>query len=215
MQCTRNKDPIQLLKTADGEHLIADRAKADHLSEFFRPVFSSETGFNPSALQPFEDTTIIETVQFTEDMVLTELLRLKESKSPGAGEILKELGAVHASSQPSAEVAVRSGVPQGSVLGPTLSLVYVNDCANKLHCDVAMFADYIKIWTTIRNEVDEARLQTNLDRLELWSKDWLLPFNVNKCNFQRVGRASYHNRTVYRLTGKPPQEVDSQKDLGL
>nr|VZI46185.1 unnamed protein product [Spirometra erinaceieuropaei] len=123
--------------------------------------------------------------------------------------------AVHVGDQQSAEVAVKSGVPQGSVLGPTLFLVYVNDCASELNCDVAMFADDIKIWSTIRSEVDEARLQTNLDHLEQWSKDWLLPFNVNKCNFLRFGRNSSPNRTVYRLTGKPLQEVDAQKDLGV
>nr|VZI26358.1 unnamed protein product [Spirometra erinaceieuropaei] len=334
---------------------------------------SSETGFNPSALQSFEDTPIIETVQFTEGMVLTELLRPKESKSPGFDEIpakiLKELTgelskplsmlfhtsfetgylppdwksawitplynggsrvsannyrpvsltsicckimekiikqqlmqfleqnhllsdsqhgfrkgrscvtnllyclehwtravdrgdmvhaiyidfkkafdsvphhrllyklsragvrgkllmwirsfligrcqAVHVGDQQSAEVAVKSGVPQGSVLGPTLFLVYANDCANELNCDVAMFADDIKIWSTIRSEVDEARLQTSLDHLEQWSKDWLLPFNVNKCTFLRVGRTSSPNHPVYRLTGKPLQEVDAQKDLGV
>ncbi|BHF83981.1 hypothetical protein SprV_0902713100 [Sparganum proliferum] len=123
--------------------------------------------------------------------------------------------AVHVSDQQSAEVAVRSGVPQSSVLGPKLFLVYVNDCANELNCDVAMFADDIKIWSTIRSKVDEARLQTNLDHLEQWSKDWLLPFNVNKCNFLRVGRTSSPNHTVNRLTGKPLQEVDAQKDLGV
>nr|VZI34892.1 unnamed protein product [Spirometra erinaceieuropaei] len=123
--------------------------------------------------------------------------------------------AVHVSDQQSAEDAVNSGVPQGSVLGPQLFLVYVNDCANKLNCYVAMFADDIKIWSTIRSEVDEARLQTNLDHLEQWSKDWLLPFNVNKCTFLRVGRTSSPNHTVYRLTGKPLQEVDAQKDLGV
>ncbi|BHF77998.1 hypothetical protein SprV_0602110800 [Sparganum proliferum] len=79
----------------------------------------------------------------------------------------------------------------------------------------SMFADDIKIWRTIRSEIDEARLQTNLDHLEQWSKDWLLPFNVSKCNFLRVGRTSSPNHTVYRLTGKPLQEVDAQKDLGV
>nr|VZI35973.1 unnamed protein product [Spirometra erinaceieuropaei] len=123
--------------------------------------------------------------------------------------------AVHVGDQQSAEVAVKSGVLQGSVLGPTLFLVYVNDCTNELNCDVAMFADDLKIWSTIRSEVDEARLQTNLDHLEQWSKDWLIPFNVNKCTFLRVGRTSFPNHTVYRLTGKPLQEVDAQKDLGV
>nr|VZI33557.1 unnamed protein product [Spirometra erinaceieuropaei] len=119
--------------------------------------------------------------------------------------------AVHVGEQQSAEGAVRSGVPQGSVLDS----IYVNDSTNELDCDVAMLANDIKIWSTIRSEVDEARLQTNLDHLEQWSKDWLLPFNVNKCNFLRVGGTSSPNRTVYRLTGKPLQEVDAQKDLGV
>nr|VZI17948.1 unnamed protein product [Spirometra erinaceieuropaei] len=79
--------------------------------------------------------------------------------------------AVHVSDQQSAEVAVTKCVPQGSVLGPTLFLVQFNDCANELTCDAAMFADDIKIWSTLRSEVDEARLQTNLDHLEQWSKD--------------------------------------------
>nr|VZH94033.1 unnamed protein product [Spirometra erinaceieuropaei] len=94
-QCTRNKDPIPLLRTAEGEHLTDDRAKADDLSEFFWSVFISKTGFNPSAPQSFEDTPIIEAVQFTEGMVLTDLLRLKQSKLSGPDEIpakiLKEL----------------------------------------------------------------------------------------------------------------------------
>nr|VZI50985.1 unnamed protein product [Spirometra erinaceieuropaei] len=123
--------------------------------------------------------------------------------------------AVHVSDPQSAEVVVRIGVPQGSVLGPTLLLVYVDDCANELDCDAAMFAVDIKIWSTIQSEVDETRLQTNLDHLEQWSKGWLLPFNVNKCIFLRVGRTSSPNRTVYRLTGKPLQEVDAQKNLGV
>nr|VZI38244.1 unnamed protein product [Spirometra erinaceieuropaei] len=123
--------------------------------------------------------------------------------------------AVHVGDQQSAEVAVKSGVPQGSVLGPTLFLAYVNDCANELNCDVAIFADDIKIWSTIRSEADEARLQTNLDHLEQWSKDCLLPFNVNNCTFLRGGRTGSDNHTVYRLTGKPLQEVDTQKYLGV
>ncbi|BHF58447.1 hypothetical protein SprV_0100139900 [Sparganum proliferum] len=129
--------------------------------------------------------------------------------------LLGRFQAVNVSDQQSAGVAVKGNAPQGSVLGPTLYIICVNDCANELDCDVATFADDIKIWSTIRSDVDEARLQTNLDHHEQWSKDWLLPFNVNKCNFLRVGRTSSPNHTVYRLTGKPLQVVNAQKDLGV
>nr|VZI32070.1 unnamed protein product [Spirometra erinaceieuropaei] len=71
--------------------------------------------------------------------------------------------------QQSAEVTVTSGVPQGSVLDPILFLIYIYDCIHGLDCKIAMFADDIKLWTVIRNEVDEANLQANLDRLEKWA----------------------------------------------
>ncbi|BHF81992.1 hypothetical protein SprV_0802512800 [Sparganum proliferum] len=111
------------------------------------------------------------------DMVHAVYIDFKKAFDSGPHHILlyklSRIGvrAVHGNDQQSAEAAVRSGVPQGSVFGPTLFIIYVNDCANELDCDVAMFADDIKICSTIRSEVDEARLQTNLDRLEQWSKD--------------------------------------------
>ncbi|BHF62011.1 hypothetical protein SprV_0100499200 [Sparganum proliferum] len=120
---------------------------------------------------------------------------------------------VHVGGRQSAEVAVESGVPQGSVLGPTLFIVYVNDCVSELNCDVAMFADDVKLWSVIRTEFDEERLQADLTRLEKWSQDWLLPFNVAKCNVLRVGRTRSLSRRVYHLNGVPLQEVDAQKDL--
>ncbi|BHF66440.1 hypothetical protein SprV_0200945700 [Sparganum proliferum] len=73
---------------------------------------------------------------------------------------------------------VGSGVPQGSVLGPILFLIYVDDAARALDCEVAMFADDMKIWSVIRGPADEDILQVNLNRLEEWSSRWLLRFNV-------------------------------------
>nr|VZI43485.1 unnamed protein product [Spirometra erinaceieuropaei] len=75
---------------------------------------------------------------------------------------------------------VDSGVPQGSVLGSILFLIYVDDAARDLDCEVAMFADDMKIWSVIRGPDDEDRPQMNLNRLEEWSNRWLLRFNVAK-----------------------------------
>nr|VZI44069.1 unnamed protein product [Spirometra erinaceieuropaei] len=70
---------------------------------------------------------------------------------------------------------VESGLLQRSVLGPILFLIYVDDCARALDCEVAMFSDNMKKG----GPVDEDRLQVNLNRLEDWSNRWLVPFNVD------------------------------------
>ncbi|VDM02573.1 unnamed protein product [Schistocephalus solidus] len=85
---TRNKDPIPLLKSAEGKDLTEDSAKADHLSEFFWSVFTKKTRYDYPT-DGFEIDTIVETVNFTETLVLKDLLGLKESKSPGPDEVAK------------------------------------------------------------------------------------------------------------------------------
>nr|VZI45495.1 unnamed protein product [Spirometra erinaceieuropaei] len=80
--------------------------------------------------------------------------------------------------QQSSEVIVVIGVPQGSVLGPKLFLVFINDCVKDLDCDIILFADDKKLWKVIHNATDADHLQANLNRLEDWSKRWLIPFNI-------------------------------------
>nr|VZH99826.1 unnamed protein product [Spirometra erinaceieuropaei] len=111
---------------------------------------------------------------------------------------------------------VESGVPQGSVLGPILFLIYVDDAARDLDCEDAMFADDMKIWSVIRGPADEDRLQMNLSRLEEWSNRWLLRFNVAKCSILRLGNTARSASTRgYFLGGAALQEVEAQKDLGV
>ncbi|BHF74287.1 hypothetical protein SprV_0401737200 [Sparganum proliferum] len=157
------------------------------------------------------------------DSVPHQLLLYKLSRIGVRGKLLKWIEnfligrtqTVRLGGQQSAEVTVTSGVPQGSVLGPILFLIYIDDRIHDLDCDIAMFADDIKLWTVIRNEDDEAKLQANLDRLEQWSGYWLLPFNVSKCNILRIGRTSTAHRQTYYLNHTPLPVVEVQKDLGV
>ena len=72
---------------------------------------------------------------------------------------------------------VISSVPQGSVLGPLLFLLYVNDLPDWIVNDIRMFADDTKIWSKISRPHDCVKLQTDLDQLHRWSDKWLLSFN--------------------------------------
>nr|VZI45517.1 unnamed protein product [Spirometra erinaceieuropaei] len=111
---------------------------------------------------------------------------------------------------------VESGVPQGSVMGPILFLIYVDDAARALDCEVAMFADDVKLWSVIQGSAAEDRLQMNLNRLEEWSNRWLLQCNVAKCSILRLRNTARSASTRdYFLGGAALKEVKAQMDLGV
>ena len=78
---------------------------------------------------------------------------------------------------------VASGVPQGSILGPLLFLMYVNDMVEELSksTNIALFADDAKTYSKIESSNDHQALQRDLSKLEDWSNLWKLKFNSNKC----------------------------------
>jgi len=68
---------------------------------------------------------------------------------------------------------VLSGVPQGSVLGPLLFLLFVNDLPDWIKTNICILADDTKIWTRITGVEDSESLQRDLDSLGRWSEKWL------------------------------------------
>ena len=83
---------------------------------------------------------------------------------------------------------VLSGVPQGSVLGPTLFLLFINDLPDVVNCHVKIFADDTKLFQPIKSPSDIEKLQNDLNSLHLWSKTWGLNFNTAKCVHLHVGK---------------------------
>ena len=107
---------------------------------------------------------------------------------------------------------VKSGVPQGSILGPLLFLVYVNDIPDEIECMAKMFADDTKAYNKITSREDCHKLQQDLNSLSAWSRRWLLSFNETKCFLLRIkGSIEY----MYTLNGHYVQQDKSQKDLGV
>ena len=115
---------------------------------------------------------------------------------------------------------VLSGVPQGSVLGPLLFILYVNDIPDLVHCNIEMCADDTKLFTLVRSHTcqeDQEHLQCDIATLEEWTKDWLLEFNADKCKLMQVGRPSPRN---YTMANKSAARVDlesitEEKDVGV
>ena len=80
---------------------------------------------------------------------------------------------------------VISGIPQGSVLGPLLFTIFINDLPLSITSHIQIFADDTKIYNTVQ---DSGILKNYLDKLVLWSKEWLLSFNIDKCNILQFGK---------------------------
>jgi hypothetical protein len=100
----------------------------------------------------------------------------------------------------SSTLPVTSGVPQGSILGPALFLLYVNDLPEAdLSSRVAMFADDTKLFSAITSQEDVASLQADLVNLEHWSSQSGLSFNQSKCKHQTITRKIVPLTSSYKL----------------
>ena len=76
---------------------------------------------------------------------------------------------------------VTSGIPQGSVLGPVLFVIFINDLPERVTSEAYLFVDDTKIFCIMKNEEDRGELQKDLNELNKWSNDWLLKFYPQKC----------------------------------
>ena len=83
---------------------------------------------------------------------------------------------------------VTSGMPHGSVLGPVLFLLYVNDLPDTVTSNVYMFADDTKFYRPMTSYEDTTILQNDLDCLQSWSAKWLLNFNLYKYKVMSINQ---------------------------
>jgi ribonuclease P/MRP protein subunit RPP40 len=109
-------------------------------------------------------------------------------------------------------IPVTSGVPQGSVLGPTLFLIYVNDLVDEIkHSSISIFADDVKIFNPSNNQVF---LQQDLNRLSFWANTWQLKISLPKCSVLHIGRSNLKH--AYNIDGyQLPHDCKHIKDLGV
>lgn len=110
---------------------------------------------------------------------------------------------------------VLSGVPQGSVLGPCLFLLYINDIAEDLHSKIRLFADDTMIYLTIKNTPDAHHLQEDLDKLAAWEATWMMQFHPGKCEIISISKKSHPIVYNYTLHGQTLRHVDVVKYLGV
>ena len=112
-------------------------------------------------------------------------------------------------------VPVESGVPQGSVLGPSLFLLYINDLPNNLVSSARLFADDTACHLEIKTAADQSTLQQDLDKLATWEERWNMHFHPEKCVTMHLTRSNTTIKAPYTLHGHRRQQVTEAKYLGV
>ena len=122
----------------------------------------------------------------------------------------------------SGTLPVLSGVPQGSILGPLLFVIFINDMQSVVSpgTSIALYADDTKIWREILLDEDQVILQQDIDKLNQWSIDNKMKFHPDKCKALRVTnkRLSFilpFYEFYYSLNGVLLDYIESEKDLGV
>lgn len=110
------------------------------------------------------------------------------------------------------EVPVISGVPQGTVLGPLLFLVHINDLPDQVKANVRLFADDCLLYRDIRSFQDHIELQKDLKNLECWAEQWGMRFNAQKCYILSTKPKSQY---FYTLDNTILKHVSQSTYLGI
>ena len=110
---------------------------------------------------------------------------------------------------------VLSGIPQGSILGPILFTIFINDITDNLESICRIFADDTKVINSV-NKSDV--LQNDINKLINWTKVWDLHFNISKCKIMHVGRNNInkdYNMTDFNGVNNVISDCTEEKDLGV
>ena len=110
---------------------------------------------------------------------------------------------------------VTSGTLQGTILGPLLFLLYINNITEWISSTVKLYADDKEIFREINDPIRDCQLlQDDLNNLSDWARKWQLRFNADKCETMRITHSRDKSETNYFLE-KPLKDVDNFKDLGV
>lgn len=110
---------------------------------------------------------------------------------------------------------VLSGVPQGTVLGPLLFLIYINDLPSYVNSTIRLFADDAYLYNIIDSVNDSLLLQSDLDNLQLWEKYWDMEFHPQKCKTLTITNKTKPITTTYSIHNEQLESVANAKYLGV
>ena len=108
---------------------------------------------------------------------------------------------------------ITSGVPQGSVIGPLLFVLFTNNLPETLKNLTKLYADDTKILNEMLSSASTLSLQSDLDLAFKWTQDWLVKFNISKCMVMHFGRNN--KKSPLYINEKKLNITESESDLGV
>ena len=207
------QDKVGPLEDSAGNIISQGFLMAEDLNGYFSSVFTKEDISSlPVADAKFQGakSDYLGPLVVTTELVAKKIKAMKDNKSPGVDGIPPKLlmETVEQISIPLARV-----VPQGSVLGPILFLIYINDLDDSITSNVLKFADDTKLFRKVNTDGDKQHLQNDLDRLVKWSEKWQMLFNFGKCKCLHTGHGNLN--VNYKMGGTVLGTTVKEKDLGV
>lgn len=115
----------------------------------------------------------------------------------------------------SSPVAVSSGVPQGSHLGPLMFVVFINDLVDRLSCPALLYADDLKIFANVEEDGQFRALQNDLNTISSWCRESKMSLNVDKCHVTSFTKKKNKLIYEYHIQNKQLIEKEIVRDLGV
>ena len=108
-----------------------------------------------------------------------------------------------------------AGVPQGTILGPVMFLVYINDICKDINSFCKLYADDCVLYRPIRSYQDKLFLQNELNTIFKWSKKWNFNFNIDKCKVMYLSERRIKEKFIYCIGNSFLAETCMEKYLGI
>ena len=112
---------------------------------------------------------------------------------------------------------IHAGVPQGSILGPVLFLIYINDIVTDIQASIRLFADDTSLYLIVDNPVEAANtINSDLEKINNWANKWLVTFNPNKTKSTLISKKI--NKPVHPpilMNNHIIEDITEHKHLGL
>ena len=110
---------------------------------------------------------------------------------------------------------VKSGIPQGTILGPLMFLLYINNIDQNISSTIRLFADDCIMYRIVNTSEEACNLQHDLNKIMNWCKTWQMQLNLNKCAILRCTRSSSPILFDYIIDGKVISSTDQHTYLGI